>query len=144
MRSAISLSGDIFCIVKRLCDVDSKTLEPAIEQLLIELNKFRKLRNFFAHFDERITNLDRHGITGAKNTECGITYTEQTVGCFHMAMTGNTFHFCSDGNAEAIEVGRDNFVEIINAVESIYSEITSHKLHGNTSQYPAFSDVFPD
>ncbi len=143
LRSAISLSGDVYCIVKRLSNIDSKSLQPAIDNLLTELDKYRKLRNFFAHFDDRITNLERHGITGAKTTECGINYTEQTVGCFHMAMTGNTFHFCSEGNAETIEVGKDNFIEIINAIEPIYLEIISHKLHGDTSQYPVFSDIFP-
>ena len=82
LRSAISLSGDIYCILKRLNSLETRGLKSGIDDLILETEQFRVLRNFFAHFDDRITDFDRHGISGEHSTNCGITYTATAKGCF--------------------------------------------------------------
>ena len=140
LRSAISLSGDIYCILKRLGSLETKNLGQSIASLTQELEKFRALRNFFAHFDDRISDLDRHGITGVQSTNCGINYTENAKGCFHMAIVGNIFHFSSNGKAEEVDVGKESFLKVLHSSRAIYKEITSHKIHQST--YPPSETVY--
>ena len=115
-------------------------MKPNIDALIVELDRFRSLRNFFAHFDERISDLNKHGITGAQNTNCGISYTANATGCFHIVLVGNVIHFSSNGTAEEIDVGKDSFLQVLQASRSIYDEITSHNIH--KCDYPASGLVY--
>jgi len=141
LRSAVSLSGDIFCIVKRLGNLNIGNLSNSVVALGDYLEEFRELRNFYAHLDERLTNLDRHGITGEQSTKCGITYTKDAKGCFHLILVGNTLHFSSNGIPMAIDVGKPRFLHILELAKEIYSNLISHKLHRDTSNYPGVHEI---
>lgn len=58
----------------KLSPSELKEISPYIHQLFYEANRFREIRNFFTHLDEVFTNMDRHGMTGALKTNCGIEY----------------------------------------------------------------------
>jgi len=142
LRSAISLSGDIFCIVKRLSNLNIGNISDSVIEFGDYLDEFRELRNFFAHLDDRLADLDHHGITGEHDTNCGIRYTKNSKGCFHMLIIGNTLHFSSEGVPMEIDLGKPRFNRILELSKNIYIILTSHDLHKETSNYPDVHEIY--
>jgi len=141
LRAAIALQGDSYFIGKRLESLNVGGALKAISQLVQELERFRELRNFFSHLDERIANLDEHGITGTVKTNCGIEY-DSAYGCFHLVLVGNVLHFSNKGAPAEADVSKTSFLRLLQSSRSIYEELTAHKIHKPTGGYPAAETIY--
>lgn len=141
LRAAIGLVGDAFCIAKRLSLIDLRNLADPISRLLAQLEQFRDLRNFFAHLDDRLSNLDRHGITGTIQTNCGIEYNGAN-GCFHIVLLGNVLHFSSKGSALEADVGKNTFLGLLVSARPTYAELANHSIHKQNCHYPPAERIY--
>ena len=135
LRAAIGLAGDAFCIAKRLTEINLGNLQAPLSTLHLDLNRWRYLRNFFSHLDDRLGNLDKHGITGSENTNCGIEYNGAT-GCFHLLLVGNTIHFSSEGGAHEVDVGKESFGALLASARPLFAMLTNHDRHKASCNYP--------
>ena len=134
-RSSLAFAGDLFCLLRGVSDSELMELSAPLKKLLDEASRFRHVRNFFTHLDERITNLSEHGISGQLETDCGIFYKETARDCFHLVLAGNTLHFTEKKRPIQAEVGRHAFDPIFSAARVVYAEVTSHKLHRELYNY---------
>ena len=128
LRGAVGLSGDAYCLVRRLQASKIERLNQPLAEMATALEKFRDLRNFFSHLDDRLAHLDRHGITGTVSAGCGIEY-ENAKGCFHLVLMGNRIHFTSSGVALEVDVSKVAVLNMLRSARLLYAEITSHKIH---------------
>jgi hypothetical protein len=144
LRVILSLIGDIYNILTPLRD-NKQLLEltPFIDELFEHANKFREVRNFFTHMNEIFTNMDKHGITGAKNTNCGITYTATAKGCVHLVWYKNVLYFTYQKKAYEITIDRCVFDPFFQIAKQIYSELTSHKIYSDQKSYRPVEELFP-
>jgi hypothetical protein len=144
LRIILSLVGDIYNPLEILKKKDHLAeLTPFINELFEYADKFRKVRNFFTHLDEVLTNMDRHGVNGPAKTRCGIEYTEAAKACVHLVWYQNVLHFTY--SKEVCEITIDKFVidPIFQIARKIYSEITSHKIYAEQKNYRPVEDLFP-
>jgi hypothetical protein len=144
LRVILSLMADIYNILTPLRDNNQLLeLSPFIDELYNHANKFREVRNFFTHMNEIFTNMDKHGLTGATNTNCGITYTASAKGCVHLVWYKNVLYFTYQKNAYEITIDRSVFEPIFQIARRIYSELISHKINAEKSQYKSVEELFP-
>ena len=141
LRAAIGLAGDAYCIAKRLSQIELASLKQPLSELLRELERLRNLRNFFAHLDDRLANLDEHGITGSIQTNCGIEYSGAT-GCFHLVLVGNVLHFVSKGAALETDVGKTSFLGLLASARPTYAELANHRAYQQSCNYPASELIY--
>jgi len=139
LRTVLFLTNDVIAFSKPLKDLQE--LDNPLKTLTQAAKRFKDIRNFFTHLDERLSNLSKHGITGAIKTNCGIEYTSTAQGCFHLILIGDELHYSSHGEAKEINVGRSAFDPVFEGARLVYSEITSHKLHKR--QYPTADQIYP-
>lgn len=125
-KSAISLTGDIWCILKRLKKEELFDLEEPVSALIDLLEEFRDLRNFYAHLDERLSDLKNNGFTGSCETGCGIRY-DDAKECFHMILVGNVFYYTSQGKCLKKDIGKYAFRDVIHLSLDIVRVISKHK-----------------
>jgi hypothetical protein len=136
LRVILSLMGDIYNPVKVLKENDKlMELTPFIQQLYDHANKFRKVRNFFTHLDEVLTDMDKHGITGPAKTNCGIEYASSAKGCVHLVWHQNVLHFTYKKEVCEITIDKSIFDPIFQIAKEIYSEIISHKIYPEQKNY---------
>ncbi|MEH6962872.1 hypothetical protein V7079_17840 [Priestia megaterium] len=89
LRGILAMTADLYRITDALLKSTSVVnAESHLKKIKKGSNKFRDLRNFFEHIDDRLINLDKHGVSGEINTNCGIDYLEDTQGCFHLLYDG--------------------------------------------------------
>lgn len=139
VRSAISLSGDAFCIAKRLEGTSVPTLRDAVRELLTELTAQRDFRNFLAHLDERMTDLETHGITGDAETRVGLRY-EGARACFHLIVRSNEVSFSSRGRVCSVGIGKADFGRLLAAARPLYRLLCSHRIHA--ANYPPAEELY--
>ncbi|OEC58377.1 hypothetical protein [Pseudomonas sp. AP42] len=125
-KSAISLTGDIWCILKRLNKEKLFDLEQPVSALIDLLDEFRDLRNFYAHLDERLSDLKNNGFTGSCETGCGIRY-ENAKECFHMILVGNTFYYTSQGKCLKKDIGKRSFRNVLHLSLDILRVLSKDK-----------------
>jgi hypothetical protein len=140
-RAAVGVVGDMYCIAKRLEAARTADAAPVILRLREALEPFRELRNFFAHLDDHVTNLDQHGITGELQTPVGIHYPPESIGNFHLVISGNTVNFTRNAKAHHVVLDRQSLGTVFVAGRDLYSLITSHKIHATT--YAPAEEKFP-
>jgi hypothetical protein len=144
LRVILSLMGDIYNPVKVLKENDQlMELTPFINHLYDHANKFREVRNFFTHLDEVLTDMDKHGITGPANTNCGIEYAATAKGCVHLVWHQNALHFTYKKKVYEIIIDRSNFDPIFQIAKEMYSEIISHKIYAEQKDYRPVENLFP-
>jgi hypothetical protein len=144
LRVILSLMGNIYNPLKVLKKNDQlMELAPFIQQLYDHANKFRKVRNFFTHLDEVLTNMDEHGITGPAKTNCGIEYTSTGKDCVHLVWHQNVLYFTYKKEPCEITIDRSIFDPIFQIVKEMYSEIISHKIYAEQKDYRPVEDLFP-
>lgn len=130
LRIILSLMGDIYNLLTPLKQKNQlMELTPFIQQLYHTANRFRKVRNFFTHLDAVLTDMDRHGITGAINTNCGITYTTTAKSCVHLVWYQNALYFTYKGELCEITIDRSTFDPIFKISKEMYSKLISHKIY---------------
>lgn len=144
LRVILSLMGDIYNLLTPLIQKDQlMEISPLIQQLYDHANKFRKVRNFFTHLDEVFTDMDKHGITGALKTNCGIVYTTTTRGCVHLVWYRNTIHFTYKKEICEITIDRPVFDPVFQIAKKIYSQLISHKIYVEQNKYRPVEELFP-
>lgn len=138
VRSVLSFTSDIYFLMEALIKTGNlMELDFAIKELHREADKFREIRNFYTHLNERITNLDAHGISGEHDTKCGIKYTDSSQDNFHLVISDDKIHFSQFKMACEKEIGRNAFNEIFIHARSIYEIVTNHKIHATSYEHPS-------
>jgi len=139
LRGILAMTADLYRITNALLNTgDTANAESYLKKVRKGANKFRDLRNFFEHIDDRLINLDKHGISGQTNTNCGIDYALGTKDCFHLVYDGVSFHFTDEKRAKERSFTFSDFKPIFEGLEGLYNEITSHKIH--SKKYPDFNE----
>ncbi|MHA3736088.1 hypothetical protein ACXR0M_10455 [Pseudomonas sp. Eth.TT006] len=119
LRSAISITGDAFCVTKCLKGLQIGNIEVPIDNLHAELGKLRDFRNFLTHLDDRFKDRKKHGIAGKTTTGCGIEYLDSASDCFHLMLVGNTVHYSDYKIAKEADVGKPAFIDILIATKKL-------------------------
>jgi hypothetical protein len=128
LRTILSLVGDVYNLLTPLNRLNSNELlelSQHVNDLFSEADKFRHARNCFTHLDGILTDLDKHGITGAAKTNCGIEYLPGAKGCIHIVWHNNVLHFTSYGKPEEKTIDKSTFDGIFNVATQMYSELIS-------------------
>ena len=89
-----------------------------------EARKSGDIRNFFTHLDERISNLEKHGIDGETNTNCGIRYNSAARNCFHFVIGKGEIHFSDNKEPKEIDVSKSAFDSIFIEARKLYAKLT--------------------
>jgi hypothetical protein len=130
LRSVLSLMADIYSLLNPLASLKNEELmelAPHIRKLSVSADQFRKVRNFYTHINEILTTkMDEHGITGARNTNCGIEYTSNAKACVHLVWHNNMIYFTYKGEPHEIAIEKAVFDPIFCTAKQIYSELVSH------------------
>ncbi|MDZ4649878.1 hypothetical protein ORM67_04575 [Bacillus cereus] len=141
LRSSLSFVSDLHLLLKALIKKGNlMELEEPITHLYDEINKFRDVRNFFTHLDDRLLGLENHGISGKTTTNCGIEYGEDAVDCLHLVVLGNKIHFTQYKKSLEAEVGRDAFNAIFRSCKGIYEVLINHRIHA--TNYKSFKEIY--
>ncbi|MFB8328074.1 hypothetical protein ACWGJ1_10640 [Bacillus wiedmannii] len=141
LRSSLSFVSDLHLLLKALIkEGNLMELEEPIKHLYNEVDKFRDVRNFFTHLDDRLLNFEKHGVSGKTTTNCGIEYGEDAVDCFHLVLLGNKIHFTEYKKSLEAEVGRDAFNAIFRSCSGIYEVLTNHRIHA--TNYKSFKEIY--
>lgn len=146
LRLILSLVGDIYNLLTPLTRVDQNELmelSPYVNSLFNEADKFRNVRNCFTHLDEIFTDMDKHGITGAAKTNCGIEYMPSAKGCVHLVWADNVIHFTYWGKAKEATIEKSSFDNIFKIATKMYSELISHKMYAGMQNYKPPDQKFP-
>jgi hypothetical protein len=144
LRIILSLVGDIYNPSKILKENNHLAeLSPFIDKLFEYTDKFRKVRNFFTHLDDVLTNMDKRGVNGPIKTKCGIEYIETAERCIHLVWQQNVLHFTYKKEVCEITIDRFVFDPIFQIAKKIYSEITSHKIFAEQKNYRPVEELFP-
>lgn len=137
LRGILAMTADLYRITDSL--MKSGNVANAkfyLNKIKKGANKFRDIRNFFEHIDDRLINLDKHGVSGHTTTSCGITYEKEAKDCFHLVYDGLSFHFTDEQKAKERSFTFSDFIPIFEGLEGLYYEVTSHKIH--KENYPSF------
>jgi hypothetical protein len=144
LRVILSLVGDIYNPLKILKKNDQLAeLTPFINELFEHAYNFRKVRNFFTHLDEVLTDMDKHGVNGPVKTRCGIEYTEAAKRCVHLVWQQNALHFTYSKEVCETTIDRPVFVPIFQIAKKMYSELISHKIYTEQKNYRPVEELFP-
>jgi hypothetical protein len=118
-------------------------LTPFIQDLYNYSNKFRAVRNFFTHLDEVFTDMDEHGVSGVRKTNCGIEYESTATSCVHLIWEKNILHFTFQKKIYEIPIDRFIFDPIFKITENIYSELINYKNGEDKKNYIPVEKLFP-
>jgi hypothetical protein len=143
LRSILSLMADVYSLLNQLASLNNEELmelAPHIRELFDHANQFRKVRNFYTHINEILTTkMDEHGITGARNTNCGIKYTSNAKACVHLVWHNNVIYFTYKGEPCEIAIEKAVFDPIFCTAKQIYFELVSHSPQNYTPVEGLFS-----
>jgi hypothetical protein len=146
VRGILALVGDIADIVKKIKQLsyklDNDKLSSLLELHLPNMKKYRYARNYFAHFDERISGkMKRHGVTGELEVpELGIKFTESAEACFYLGFVGDTLYYHDRQKDElkpspkTLCLHKRDVSDIFDLVKDLYNLLTSHTMHAES--YP--------
>jgi hypothetical protein len=148
LRSILSLTGDIYNLTTALLKIKNGSLlelEASIRKLFDCANMFREVRNFFTHLDDVLTDMDKHGITGSANTDCGIQYTVKAKGCVHLVWNSddNSIHFTYRGGINKTTIEKSAFNLIFSAARELYSKLVTPEMYENQNDYLPPEKLFP-
>jgi len=146
LRGILALAGDIAYIVEKIKELshelDNNMLSSLLDSHLPNMKKYRYARNYFAHFDERISgNMERHGVTGELEIpELGIKFTEDAEACFYLGFIGDTLYYHdrqrhkSKPSPKTLSLNKSDISDIFDLVKDLYNLLTSHTIHAES--YP--------
>lgn len=148
LRLIISLTGDLYNLLTPLVKVDPKSLmelSESIKELYDYSTRFREVRNFFTHLDEVLTYMDKHGISGPINAQCGLRYTESARACVHLIWdnNSNTIYFTFRKKEWTIRIDKPAFQPIFQTARKIYAELISHKPLPLGNDYTPVENLYP-
>jgi len=86
VRFVLSLISDVYNSIKVLKEKNLPIISNIIENLYDLTDQFRDIRNFFTHLDERLSDLQKHGVDGPCQTNCGITLQNSAKNNFHLVL----------------------------------------------------------
>jgi len=146
LRGILALVGDIALIIEKIKqlshELDNNKLSSLLESHLPNMKKYRYARNYFAHFDERISgNMKKHGVTGELEVpELGIKFTEDAEACFYLGFIGDTLYYHdkqrheSKPSPKTLCLNKRDISDIFDLVKDLYNLLTSHTIHAES--YP--------
>lgn len=146
LRGILALVGDIALIIKKMKELshelDNNMLSSLLESHLPNMKKYRYARNYFAHFDERISSkMEKHGVTGELEVpELGIKFTESAEACFYLGFIGDTLYYhdrqCGESkpSPKTLCLNKRDMSDIFDLVKDLYNLLTSHTIHAKS--YP--------
>ncbi|MGW6663068.1 hypothetical protein [Peribacillus sp. NPDC055009] len=138
LRGILAMTADMYRITSAIVkNSETGDLKSHLNKIKRSSNKFRDLRNFFEHIDDRLTDFNKHGISGETETNCGISYTESAKDCFHLVFDGFSFHFSDEKKSKERSFTVNDFIPIFEGLEGLYDVLTSHKIQAQN--YPHFS-----
>ena len=125
VRLTLALVSDLYFLLEGIKN-QGNLME--IKSVIIKMNdesrKFSDIRNFFTHLDERISNLERHGIDGETITNCGIRYNSTAKNCFHLVVGKGEIHFSDSKEPKEIDIGKSAFNSIFIEARNLYATLT--------------------
>jgi hypothetical protein len=145
------LAGDIALVIERIKELshelDNDKLSSLLESHLPNMKKYRYARNYFAHFDERISgNMKEHGVSGELEVpELGIKFTKDAEACFYLGFVGDTLYYHDKQRHEpkpspkTLCLSKSDISDIFDLVKDLYNLLTSHATHADSY---APSDIY--
>ena len=143
LRASPACVSDVEAIAEVLLEkLSQSSLAPLLTELYTGTETFRVARNFITHLEERMGRPDKHGITGARSTLWGATYTPDSKGNVHFVLADESMHFTSKGLAESVRCNRQAFEEsVFRHARPLLDELTSHRTQATT--YPTAEERWP-
>lgn len=146
LRSVLSLSGDVYEMLKPLNKLDREELmelEAPVKSLYNYSERFKQIRNFFTHLGEAMTDMECHGISGPLVTDSGITYTPTARHCIHLVWDNSTIYFTYNKKERTIIIDKPDYNPIFLTAEEIFRQITSQESK-NDKQYTPLEELYPE
>ena len=97
---------------------------------------FEEARHFFTHLNERLVDRGTHVISGAAQTQCGITYHADAIGNFHLVFSKGAIHFTEKGAARVKGVMPRDFAPLYEAGNLLFQMLAEHKTHARSYSQP--------
>ncbi len=144
VRMSAYLCGDIYNTCKQLLETELMELADPVSVLNAEANRFRTVRNFFTHIDERLFDFEKHGVCGPHQSDCGLEYFETTKDATHLILQQNTLYFTDNKECHKIDMGRDAFAPLFEKGRLVLREIMSHDepVPSGGPTYPEWDRVY--
>ncbi|UTR05444.1 hypothetical protein MM326_15205 [Alkalihalobacillus sp. LMS6] len=143
LRASLAFVSDIYFLADSLIRTGNLfELEEPIKCLYNSANKFRDVRNYYTHFNERLANLETHGVSGEHNLKFGHHYTEESEQNFYLVLNGRNIYFCQYGKPFEKDVSRNAFNDIFLSARELYQVLTKHNLW--RTQYPPIEELYYD
>jgi len=143
LRSAISLAGDIELILRALLGLNLGRIREAIQAMKVQADRFRGIRNYFAHINERLLDpAGRHGVSGTHISPCGVSYTEVVSGGMHLVVSGNCVYYTEENELKEVDVSRESFIALLHSARQLYETCVGHQRWLGTKDFPDFSSFY--
>lgn len=118
-----------------------------IESIINKMNeltsKFEDIRNFYTHLDERIYDLEKHGVNGVARTNCGINYESNAKNCFHLVVGTGEIHFSDYKKPKEVDIGKSAFDSIFGEAKNLFTELTKNKDPNGRKTFPSAETFYP-
>lgn len=137
LRAILALVQDVHEIaraVKKLVPVGP--LNSHASRIEAASAPFEGARHFFTHLNERLVDRGTHGITGAAQTQCGITYQAGAIGNLHLVLSKGAIHFTEKGTARVKGVMPRDFARLYEAGNLLFQMLAGHKTHARDYSQP--------
>lgn len=156
LRGTVALVGDITHIVDQLRRL-GESLDGGRDNELIKtldchsakLEKYRYVRNFFVHLDNRMgEGMKIHGVTGELEIpELGLKFSKDAEECFYLGFAADgtvCFHDKHKRGARAcpksVCFSRQGMSDVFDLVKDLYDLVTSRSVHAQS--YPPGESVY--
>ena len=129
IRLALTLVNDLYFLLKVINDKKYLVeLNPITTEMCKEAHKFKEIRNFCTHIDERISNLEKHGIDGIKDTSCGIRYGSDAKNCFHLVVGDGEIYFSDKKKDKFTDISKSAFDPIFKTAKELFNKLADVQL----------------
>jgi len=88
--------------------------------------------------------MDRHGISGPKNSNCGIRYTESAKSCVYLVWENNTIYFTRYRKQYKVTIDRPAFTSIFRTAIEIYKVLIGNEANRIKMQCISTEELYPD
>jgi len=144
IRLTLALVSDLYFLLEGITKQGNlMEIESIITKMNNESRKFDDIRNFYTHLDERIYDLEKHGIDGKTSTNCGIKYDSNAKNCFHLVVGEGEIHFSDEKKPKEVDISKNAFDSIFIEGKNLYAELTNNKLSSGRKEFPSPDLIYP-
>lgn len=144
IRLTLSLISDLYFLLEGIKKQgDLMEIEPIITKMNNHARQFDDIRNFYTHLDERIYDLEKHGVDGIARTTCGINYDSNAKNCFHLVVGTGEIHFSDFKEPKEVDIGQSAFDLIFVEAKNLFTELTKNKLPDGRKTFPSADILYP-